>query len=67
MDSNDLECERGIMCIDPVTDVYEGMIVGINSRDNDLVVNPCKINNLLMLEHQVKMMPLNYQNRNVLH
>jgi len=34
--------ERGIMCVDPATEVYEGMIVGIHSRDNDLVVNPCK-------------------------
>ncbi len=34
--------ERGIMCVDPAVEVYEGMIVGINSRQNDLVVNPCK-------------------------
>jgi GTP-binding protein len=31
--------ERGEMFIDPVTDVYEGMIVGENSRPNDLDVN----------------------------
>lgn len=31
--------ERGRMLIDPQTEVYEGMIVGIHSRDNDLVVN----------------------------
>lgn len=34
--------ERGRMIIGPQTDVYEGMIVGIHSRDNDLVVNVCK-------------------------
>ena len=31
--------ERGHMMIDPQTKVYEGMIVGQHSRDNDLVVN----------------------------
>lgn len=31
--------ERGRMIIEPQTDVYEGMVVGIHSRDNDLVVN----------------------------
>lgn len=34
--------ERGTMFIEPAQKVYEGMIVGMNSRDNDLVVNPCK-------------------------
>jgi GTP-binding protein len=34
--------ERGRMLIHPQTDVYEGMIVGIHSRDNDLVVNVIK-------------------------
>ncbi|MCD6055838.1 MAG: typA, partial [Gammaproteobacteria bacterium] len=34
--------ERGRLCIDPQTEVYEGMIVGIHSRDNDLVVNVIK-------------------------
>jgi GTP-binding protein len=38
--------ERGRMMVDPATDVYAGMIVGLNSRDNDLVVNPCKNKNL---------------------
>jgi len=31
--------ERGRLFIGPQTQVYEGMIVGIHSRDNDLVVN----------------------------
>lgn len=34
--------ERGKMFISHGTDVYEGMIIGIHSRDNDLAVNPCK-------------------------
>lgn len=34
--------ERGKMLIAPQTEVYEGMIVGINSRSNDLVVNVIK-------------------------
>ena len=33
---------RGQLIIGPQTDVYEGMIIGIHSRDNDLVVNPTK-------------------------
>jgi GTP-binding protein len=38
--------ERGKMCVGPAVDVYPGMIVGLNSRSNDLVVNPCKNKNL---------------------
>ncbi len=38
--------ERGRMLIAPQTDVYEGMIVGLHSRDNDLVVNVCKAKQL---------------------
>ncbi|BAU46970.1 GTP-binding protein TypA [Sulfurifustis variabilis] len=34
--------ERGRMFIGPGEELYEGMIVGIHSRDNDLVVNPMK-------------------------
>lgn len=34
--------ERGRMFINPQTEVYEGMLVGIHSRDNDLVVNITK-------------------------
>ncbi|MCS5712659.1 translational GTPase TypA [Candidatus Berkiella aquae] len=33
---------RGRLLIGPQTEVYEGMIVGIHSRDNDLVVNVTK-------------------------
>ena len=34
--------ERGRMLIGPQTDVYEGMIVGIHTRQNDLVINVTK-------------------------
>jgi GTP-binding protein len=34
--------ERGRMFVSPGDPVYEGMIIGIHSRDNDLVVNPIK-------------------------
>ncbi|HEU4402845.1 MAG TPA: translational GTPase TypA, partial [Candidatus Polarisedimenticolia bacterium] len=34
--------ERGTLFLGPGVQVYEGMIVGEHSRDNDLVVNPCK-------------------------
>ena len=38
--------DRGTLIIDPGTEVYSGMIVGIHNRDNDLDVNPCKNKNL---------------------
>ena len=38
--------ERGRLIIGPATEVYEGMIVGIHSRDNDLAVNPTKAKQL---------------------
>ena len=38
--------ERGRLCIGPGQEVYEGMIVGIHSRGNDLVVNPLKAKQL---------------------
>ena len=34
--------ERGRLMIGPNIEVYEGMIIGIHSRNNDLVVNPTK-------------------------
>ena len=34
--------DRGTLNVGPATDVYVGMVVGINNRDNDLNVNPCK-------------------------
>jgi GTP-binding protein len=38
--------ERGRMFVSPGDPVYEGMIIGIHSRDNDLVVNPIKTKQL---------------------
>ena len=34
--------DRGIMFIEPGVEVYEGMIVGLNSRGEDLAINVCK-------------------------
>jgi len=34
--------ERGRMFVFPGDKLYEGMVIGIHSRDNDLVVNPIK-------------------------
>ncbi|KAA1425364.1 translational GTPase TypA [Mumia zhuanghuii] len=34
--------ERGVMFVEPTTEVYEGMIVGENSRDDDMDVNITK-------------------------
>ena len=34
--------DRGTMIVDPGVNVYEGMIVGIHNKENDLNVNPCK-------------------------
>ncbi len=38
--------ERGRMFVSPGDPVYEGMIIGIHSRDNDLVVNPIRTKQL---------------------
>lgn len=38
--------DRGIMFIEPGEDIYEGMIVGEHTRDNDLAVNVVKGKNL---------------------
>lgn len=34
--------DRGTMIIEPGTEVYKGMIIGIHNKSNDLNVNPCK-------------------------
>lgn len=34
--------QRGTLFISPGAQVYEGMIIGENSRDDDMDVNPCK-------------------------
>jgi len=38
--------DRGRLFIEPNSEVYEGMIVGLHSRENDLVVNPTKAKQL---------------------
>lgn len=38
--------DRGKLMIKPGDDVYEGMVIGIHSRDNDLTVNPLKAKQL---------------------
>lgn len=34
--------DRATMFVAPSVDVYEGMLIGVNSRKEDMVVNPCK-------------------------
>jgi len=34
--------DRGRLFVGPAVDVYEGMIIGMNNRRDDMVVNPCK-------------------------
>ncbi len=58
--------ERGTLFIEPGQKVYEGMIIGENSRDDNMDVNPCKQKKLtnmrasgtdeaIRLNHQSKM------------
>ena len=48
--------DKGDLFIGPGVEVYEGMIVGINSRNEDLAINVCKEKHLQTLELQVLMM-----------
>lgn len=34
--------DRGILFVAPGDKVYEGMVIGMNARSEDIVVNPCK-------------------------
>ena len=34
--------DRGTLFVDPAVKVYEGMILGENAKQSDMVVNPCK-------------------------
>jgi GTP-binding protein len=38
--------ERGLTFVEPGSEVYEGMIVGVNARGNDIAVNVCKAKKL---------------------
>lgn len=54
--------DRGTLFVEPGIEVYEGMIVGEHSRDNDLDVNPCKGKKLTNMrasgtDDQVKLPP----------
>ncbi len=46
--------ERGKMFVIPGTKIYQGMIVGEHSRDNDLDVNPLKAKQLTQHPHHVE-------------
>jgi len=58
--------DRGRLMIGPGREIYEGMICGIHSRGNDLVVNPMKakqLNNIRAAgtdENLILTPPLNY-------
>jgi GTP-binding protein len=34
--------DRGVLFVDPGVEVYEGMVIGENSKENDLIVNCCR-------------------------
>jgi len=38
--------DRGIQFLEPGTEIYEGMIVGEHTRENDIIVNICKVKQL---------------------
>lgn len=46
--------DRGILFVSPGTEVYEGMIVGEHSRENDIVVNICKEKHLTNVRASTK-------------
>ncbi|MGI6563835.1 MAG: translational GTPase TypA [Clostridia bacterium] len=43
--------QRGQLIIGPGTEVYEGMVVGINSRSDDIAVNVCKKKHLTSIRN----------------
>jgi GTP-binding protein len=44
--------QRGRLFIDPQEEIYEGMIVGENSRNEDMPVNPCRAKKLTNMRSQ---------------
>ncbi|WP_106768333.1 translational GTPase TypA [Paenibacillus faecalis] len=46
--------DRGILFVEPGTEIYEGMIVGEHTRDNDIVVNICKEKQLTNIRSATK-------------
>ncbi|MCM3746338.1 translational GTPase TypA [Paenibacillus pasadenensis] len=46
--------DRGILFLEPGTEIYEGMIVGEHNRDQDIVVNICKEKQLTNIRSATK-------------
>jgi len=46
--------DRGVLFIEPGTEVYEGMIVGEHNRETDIVVNVCKTKQLTNIRSSTK-------------
>jgi len=44
--------ERGRLMVEPGEQIYQGMIVGENARENDIPVNPCKAKKLTNMRSQ---------------
>ena len=44
--------ERGRLMVEPGEQIYEGMIVGENARENDIPVNPCRAKRLTNMRSQ---------------
>jgi len=44
--------ERGRLMVEPGDQIYQGMIVGENARENDIPVNPCKTKHLTNIRSQ---------------
>ena len=44
--------ERGKLMVEPGDQIYVGMIVGENARENDIPVNPCKAKRLTNMRSQ---------------
>ena len=60
--------QRGTMFVKPGDDVYQGMIVGENARDDDMVVNPCKekkLTNMRASTSDVAIRLVPYRNQNL--
>jgi GTP-binding protein len=46
--------DRGLLFLEPGTEVYEGMIVGEHNRDSDIIVNICKEKQLTNIRSATK-------------
>lgn len=59
--------DRATMFINPATEVYEGMVVVMNSRQDDMVVNPCKNEIDKYAYLLVRILPLDFLKQKLLH